>query len=398
MTLSDTRHQSPYRWVLITLCTITAIFGIAIPTISLSVLFAEISEDLNMTLVQVGLVWGISSFTGMFLGLVGGILGDRFGTKNILTIACIGVGVLGASRGLVNGFEGFILMSFFMGLFAPLIAVNLHAVAGHWFAPNELGIANGIISSGFAAGFLFGSLLAASVLSPLLGGWRPVLFVYGGISILLAIAWWILNPADEQNDQGDRKRISLREGLPMVLRIRNVWLIGIGKIGLWGCVRGFTGYLPLYLREIGWDPNRADQALGAFFVVSLIGAIPIPMLSDRLGVRRPFLITAALCVGLGTIMTGFVSGGLIFLAAMLAGLMFDAFMGISITAVSEIKELGGALIGTAVGAVFFLSDLGGTIAPPLGNALAEISLELPFYLWGGMALLGIVAFYSVTER
>ncbi|MFT5194699.1 MAG: MFS family permease [Cellvibrionaceae bacterium] len=397
MNTLNPRHQSDYRWIMITLAVATVIFVLAIPTISLSVLFAEISTDLDMSLVQVGLVWGISSFTGMFIGLAGGILGDRFGTRRLLTIACIGVGILGAGRGIATDFTSFIVISFFMGLFAPLIGVNLHNVAGQWFSPKQLGLANGILSSGFAAGFLLGSLLAASTFSPLVGGWRPLMFVYGGVALILALAWWVLHPADPGKNETASSHNSFREGLPKVLRIRTVWLIGVGKIGLWGCVRGFTGYLPLYLRGIGWNPTAADQALAAFFIVSLLGAIPIPALSDRLGVRKPFLIGAALMMGLGSIMTGFVTGGLIFLAAMMAGVMFDAFMGLSITAVSEIKELGGALTGTAVGVIFFLSDIGGTIAPPLGNALAQISPELPFFLWGGMVILGSAAFYAIKE-
>ena len=382
---------------MIALCTITAIIVIAIPMMSLSVLFDEIATELSLSLVQVGIIWGISSFTGMFVGLLGGILADRFGTRVILTLACLGVGIFGASRGLATNFTGFIVSSFLLGLFGPVIGVNMHTVAGQWFSPKQLGLANGLISSGFATGFLLGSMFAARILSPMLGSWQAVFYLYGGVAVVIAGVWWVVHPPESAENPDTPTRMPLREGLPRVLRIRPVLLIGLGKLGIWGCVRGFTGYLPLYLRGIGWEPNAADTALSLFFVVSLLGAIPIPMLSDRIGIRKPFLIAAAFLVGGGTLLTGFVTTSLVFFTAMLAGVMFDAFMGLTTTTISELKNVRGSLVGTALGAAFFFSDLGGTIAPPLGNALAEISAELPFFLWGGMAILGSLAFAAIKE-
>ncbi|MGB1253926.1 MAG: MFS transporter [Candidatus Promineifilaceae bacterium] len=394
--MTNPRHQSSYRWIIIALCALTAICVIAVPMMSLPVLFDQIAVDLDLTLIQIGFIWSISSLTGMFIGLLGGILGDRYGSRRLLIVACIGVGLMGASRGLATNFVSFTLASFALGLFAPLIGVNVHNVAGQWFARQQLGLANGIISSGFAAGFLLGSLFAANTIAPFFGGWRPTMYGYGGLAFLVAGAWWWLVP-ENSAENPTHTHIPLREGLPKVLTIRTVWLIGLGKIGVWGCVRGFTGYLPLYLRGLGWDPNSADAALSAFFVVSLLGAIPIPMLSDRLGKRKQFLVAAACLIGGGSLLVGAADGALIFLGAMIAGILFDAFMGLSITLINEIETLDRALVGTALGAVFFFSDIGGTIAPPLGNALAGISPELPFFLWGAMAILASVAFNAVRE-
>ena len=280
-----------------------------------------------------------------------------------------------------------------LGLFMPVIGVNLHKVAGEWFQRRQLGLANGVISAGFAGGFLLGSLFAASVLSPALGGWRPLMYLFGAVAVVVAILWLFIHPKTSEADDGPQLHIPLREGLPQILKLRNVWLIGLGKIGLWGCIRGFTGYLPLYLRGEGWQPNRADTALAIFFTFSLLGAILIPMLSDRLGTRKPFLLIASLMIGGGVWVLGFAQGWLVFAAIIFAGLIFDAFMGISITATTEVKGVGPALSGTAIGFVFLLQEIGGMLAPPIGNSLASISPQVPFYFWGTMALVGGVAFY-----
>ena len=40
---------------------------------------------------------------------------------------------------------------------------------------------------GMGLGFLLGSFLAATFLSPLLGGWRNVLLLYGGVSVVFSL-------------------------------------------------------------------------------------------------------------------------------------------------------------------------------------------------------------------
>ena len=68
------------------------------------VLFKEISEDLGLSLVQIGTVWGISSLAGIFVSILGGVLTDRFGIKHIVGIFCILVGITVALRGLCDSF------------------------------------------------------------------------------------------------------------------------------------------------------------------------------------------------------------------------------------------------------------------------------------------------------
>jgi MFS family permease len=69
------------------------------------------------------------------------------------------------------------------------IPMNVHKTCGVWFPKDQLGMANGVVSVGMALGFLCGSLLAATVFSPLFGRWRNVLFVYGAVAVLFGVLW-----------------------------------------------------------------------------------------------------------------------------------------------------------------------------------------------------------------
>ncbi|GAI98627.1 unnamed protein product, partial [marine sediment metagenome] len=182
-------NGSNYRWYILTLGALTHTFAVAMPMMSLPVLFKEISVDLDLNLVQIGTVWGMASLAGMFVVLIGGLLGDRFGVKRTLMTLCFLAGLAGALRGLSGSFISLATTMFLFGILNASIPINVHKVASIWFPGRHLGLANGILSLGMGLGLTAGAMISATILSPLLGGWRNVLLLYGAISIGISILW-----------------------------------------------------------------------------------------------------------------------------------------------------------------------------------------------------------------
>ena len=385
--------RSRYRWTMLLLSGATATLTVAMPTMAMPVLFAAIAEDLRLSLVQVGAIWGIGSFAGLFAGLAGGIIGDRFGTKRTLAVACILLGVTGASRGLSNSLAMMTCTVFLNGLITAAVPMNLHKVCAMWFSGRRLGSANAMISGGMALGFMIGSLISAAVLSPWLGSWRHVLFLYGGIAVLMSIPWALTRvaPAERERLTQNGRGPSIRQTLSHVVRLRNVWILGIALLGVGGGVQGLLGYLPLYLRRIDWSAARADASLAGFHAISLLAVFPLASLSDRIGSRRKLLVAATLMIAGGLGLLSIVDGVVIWIAVLMAGAVRDGYMAVFMTTVTELGGVGAEYAGTALGLAMTLSRVGGLIAPPLGNSLAVYGLRAPFILWAAMALLGLAA-------
>jgi MFS family permease len=363
------------------------------------VLFAEMSEDLGLSLVQVGTIWGTASLAGLFTGLAGGAIGDRFGTKRTLAIGCLAIGLTGVLQGFSNSFATLFGTVFLGGLVGAVVPTNLHKVCGVWFSRRQLGLANGAISAGMALGFMVGSMISATVLSPWLGGWRQVLFFYGGVALVMSVPWALTRsaPSEVKLSTGSDGTTSMRGALSRVVRLRSVWLLGLAMLGVGGCIQGLLGYLPLYLRGIGWPAVRADAALSSFHAISLASVFPLVLLSDKLGLRKRFLVAAALMIAVGVGLLTVASGTAIWIAVLMAGAVRDGYMGIFMATVTEVDGVGAAYAGTALGLTSTLSRVGGLLAPPLGNSLASFDLRMPFVLWAVMALLGFVAFWLVKE-
>ena len=257
-------------------------------------------------------------------------------------------------------------------------------------------MANGVVSVGMALGFLLGALLAATVFSPLLGGWRHVLFMYGAVAILFSIFWWF-SQEKADDDQQNTQKITFADAIRHVIRFRNVWILCIATAGVSGCVNGMLGFLPLYLRGLGWEPAAADGTLASFHAVSMFFAIPIALLSDRVRSRRGILMAAALLIGIGTGLLGFASGVLISLAVLLAGISRDGFMAITMTAIIEEKGIGARFAGTAIGLNMSIMGVAGVFAPPMGNWLVKFGTGIPFLFWTSLMLLGFMGYFFMQR-
>ncbi|MEM7348525.1 MAG: MFS transporter, partial [Chloroflexota bacterium] len=386
------------KWFVLALASFTGAFVFAAPLLALPVLFNEIAVDLDLTILQIGIIWGSASLAGFLTSIPHGILGDRFGPRITLSMVCLLAGILGALRAFSVDYYTFLGTVLLQGFITPAIPPNVHKVAGAWF-PDQRGLAAGLVSAGFALGLVTGSALSASVLSPWLGGWSEVLIFFGIIAIITGAIWFVFYPSTDtmagSARSGETK--SYLASLGVVIKSRQLWYIGLASLCFWGCYRGFSGYLPVYLKTIGWNPVVADQTLTTFYIVSLIGVLPIAIISDRYGIRRHLMIVCLAAVAAAVFSLSLVEGVLIWGVMAGGGLFFDGYMSIHQALAQEAEGIGVAYAGTALGFISTLREVGGFIAPPLGNAFAEFGLAIPFMLWGVFGMIGAIIFLGFPK-
>jgi cyanate permease len=284
---------------------------------------------------------------------------------------------------------------FLFGVFSPFITMNTLKTCGTWFPSRQLGLASGVLSMGMALGFLVGSMASATLLSPWFGGWRYVLYFYGALAVALCVPWYFSRSVPIT--AGQAAPAPLRQSLAYVARIRNVWLYGLTILGINGCIQGTLGYIPLYLRGLGWTAVSADGALAVFNTMSMICVIPIALLSDRLGTRKKVLMAAGMMIALGVSLLSVAAGAVVWVAVSIAGMVRDGFMAVFMTAIIETEGVGVAYAGTAAGMTMVFSGIGSLLAPPLGNSLAGITPGSPFVFWAALTGLGFLGLLAARE-
>jgi MFS family permease len=389
------------RWYVLSLAAVTFTFVLAMPHICMTVLFKEMSLDLGLSPVEIGVVWGMIPFAGLFGLLSGGFLADRYGAKRVLGITCILTALCGALRGLSGDFLSLATITFMYGLGSTVMFSGVTKTAAIWFSGRQLGIANAVLTTGFGTGFTLGAMISATVLSPLLGGWRYVFFLYGAISIVIGLLWiFTVRRAERAEPSYSTAKISLREAASHVLTVKYVWLLGLAMLGYVGCVQGMVGYLPYYLREAGWVAASADGTLATLNGLSTAFAIPTAILSDRLGLRKMIVIPVLVVTVAGIALlpvANMANSAMVWVIMIVVGICRDGSMALCNTMVMETEGVGPAYAGTAIGLVYTISRFGSAFSPPLGNSLSGIGPGLPFFLWAAVGVVAIISLSFVRE-
>jgi len=362
------------------------------------VLFKEISGELGLDLVQIGVVWGMISFGSIFVMPIGGLLSDRLGVKRTLVLFCFLAGLTGALRGISDGYISLIVTTFLWGVLSSASIPAISVVAGQSVSSRQQGLAQGVMGAGGGLGFAISPLISATILSPLLGGWRNVLFLYGGLSIIICLLWWFtIKEPVQVKSSGIIKPIHFRQALSYLLRLKAVWLLGLCLLAYYGCVQGVAGFLPLYLRGSGWDAAAADATLATYSGIGMLVVIPLTFLSDRIGSRKICLLGAFAVGTIGVGLLSVIHNEFVWVIVIILS-VFGIGPPLITTLCLENKEIGSKYSATAVALVLAICQIGGFGAPPLGNSLASISYGLPFVFWAALALMGFILVIFIKEK
>lgn len=176
-----------YKWVVLALLSGAFFFHQADRAL-FGLLTIPIQEDLGLTDLQIGWV-----NTALFCTLAvttpfAGMLGDRVSRKWIITFSLLFWSLMTACTGFVGGICGLVFFrSVATGGGESFYAPSAFALlASHHRETRS--IAFSVHQSALYVGLMFSGALVAWALH-LLGGWRPVFFVFGGLGFLLGVVF-----------------------------------------------------------------------------------------------------------------------------------------------------------------------------------------------------------------
>lgn len=393
------KFKTDNKWYVVGLGTLTLMLVPSLSEMCMAVLFKEISAELELNLVEIGLVWGITPFASLLILFIGGLLADRYGSRRTLILTCFLVGIFGALRGIAWNFISLTIFAFLVGMSTSITIIAIMKVATIWFSGKKLGVANGILATGMGLGFTIASMISATVLSPLLGGWRHVLFLYGALSIIVSLAWYItVKEIGQESLTKTDETMPFRQSISHVIHIRAVWFIGLTLFGIVGCFRGMLGYLSIYLQNSGWTTTSADGSVAAITGIGTLGSIPVTLLAARLGSIKKVMIPYLVVVIIGVALMSLINGPAIWIIILLVGVGRDGMMALCMTMSTETEGIGKDYSGAALGFMQSIGRIGPFISPPLGNSLASISPGAPFLIWSAFAFVALVNSFFIRRK
>lgn len=152
---------------------------------------------------------------------------------------------------------------------------------------------------------------------------------------------------------------------------------------------GYVGYLPLYLRNIGWDATSADTTITILSLMMFLGSVPTVLLSDKLKTRKGVLVISILSVVIFLALLPFVDATWMWILLIISSFLRSAASSLFNVMIFEIPEIGATYGGTAIGLANTVSMVGAFLGPPVGNSLVRFGEGMPFIFWACMAAASI---------
>lgn len=236
----------------------------------------------------------------------------------LTTIGALGRGVFAAGFGAVFAFQLVIAVG------QPLMLGAITKLAAQWFPPDERGTATGLGTLAMYLGILGGMLLTPLLLAGT--GMRGMLLIWGGITAAASTIFLVFArerpPAPVAREATEARR-PVFEGLREMLRRRDfVLLLIVFFVGL-GMFNGITTWIQPIVEPRGFQASQAGVVGGMMLIGGIIGAVVVPLISDSLRRRKPFIIVALAGMIPGVIGIAFAQSYALLLAS---GFIFGFFL------------------------------------------------------------------------
>jgi MFS family permease len=394
------RKNSPnYRWYILALVMLASALIPGASRMCMPVLFKEISLNLHLNLVSIGTVWGLDPLAGVFIGLPSGLLADRFGIKRTMMVGCFLAAIFGALRGLSVNFITLAASMFFFGFLGASIPNLVAKATVQWFKGQHLALASALTGMAWSVGSMSATTLSATVISPWLGGWRGVMFFWAVPCAALSLVWLFTGREPERHEETERTEVSVpfRQAIAHVARIRDVWMMGLLTVAQFGSTMGLLGYLALYLRDNGWSNAAASSTLTVLNGASMLGMIPMVLISDKFISRKAVLGLAIISTTAMPALLPFVNRTGVWLLIIAGGLLRSGAPPMINVIIFEAQGVGSLYGGTAIGTSTAIGMIGAVLAPPLGNSLASYSSSLPLSFWAALSILGLIPLFFIKS-
>jgi MFS family permease len=241
----------------------------------------DIATDFRVDASAAGLVVAAATLPGIVLAPVLGVLGDRYGRREVLASCLVVFGLAGGLAALAPTFWVLVAMRLVQGAgTAGLIGLVVSAIADHWHGPGRtaaMGRNAAVLSCSLVALPPIGGALTA------VGGWRLTTASYA-CALLIAAAIWCRLPGTTTTD------VSLSEQLraaSTTLRTRRVVGLSASGAGAFLLLFGLLlTVLPAYLADdFGLDAAARGALLAVPALTSAAAALALGRLTTRFGER-----------------------------------------------------------------------------------------------------------------
>lgn len=386
---------------------------------NISVAAPLLTDEFQLTSVQLGYIFSAFGWTYALLQIPGGIMADRFGPRLVYTFCLITWSLATLAQGFAKGFTSLFGLRMAIGVFeAPSYPTNNRVVTA-WFPDHERASAIAVYTSGQFIGLAF--LAPALTALQHVAGWRGLFIITGLIGIAWGIAWYFLyrgplehkrvNDAEleyiekgggvivRKEDEPTQKPSFKRADLAEVFLQKKLWGIYIGQFMLNATMWFFLTWFPTYLVKYrGLDFIKSGFLASAPFLAAFAGILISGFLSDYMirrgvstGIARKTPVITGLLLSVSIIGANYVDS-----AALIIFFMCLSFFGNGLASITWVFVSALAprhLIGLTGGVFNFIGGLAAVFVPLIIGYLVKDGNFAPAIIFiGSLGIAGALCY------
>jgi len=381
-----------YGWVV--LAAAFVIITMSIGTLfTLGVFLKPIEDSMGWSRSGIG---AISFFNWIVMGaggVVAGYLSDRLGTRRVVLTGAglLGLGLVLSSH-VQEVWQLYVTFGLLVGAGVSAFYVPLTVLAIKWFEGRR-GMAAAVVSAGNGLGILALAPLSRWLINEF--DWRVAFLVLGNLAWVVVIPSALLlrqpggAPASVRGG-GSAGAISGPPRMKEPWRAWPFWAIALTHFCCCAAHSGPLFHLVSHAMDQGVAKMAAASILGASGLASIFGRVITGIVADRAG-AKPTLLTALSMQAVLIFLYLFASGtGALYAVSLAFGVAYGAAM--PLYALVTREYFGEHVMGTAYGAVFFISCIGMGLGSYAGGALHDLlgSYQGLFLASFAIALMAVV--------
>jgi nitrate/nitrite transporter NarK len=382
---TEAERYPKYRWVILIIAWITLLClhwsWFLIPSLA-----SRLTLDLNLSHMQYTLIFTAPVMMGIWCATIAGAAADRFGIRRVVTIAAFLGGAGGLARAFAPNFEVMFILMCLVGTAAYSSMANLPKLVAIWFPPKQAGLAAGIYTMSIGFGLSLGLFTA-----PLFKDWQTAFTIVGIITLVATCLWALL--ARNAPKGVEIKMPPMISGIKRGLQSRDIRLVCVVYFLYMGVFTAFSGNFPEALELIHHITPATAGAITALLTgAAVLGNIFAPALSDRLGLRKPFLYIAAVVTPLSLYFAWQLApGAATWILVSVGGLAMGALPPVILTMPLELPEIGHEHVGGTTGLIISFHSVGGVVIPLLVISPIMSSGTHQTYTTGFLVMMVLIA-------
>ena len=360
-----------------------------------------IQDDLGFSAQQLGLL--MSAFFWCYAPLqpLVGWLADRFGAQRVLGAGLALWACATMLVGFVYSFGALLALRVLLGVGESVGFPSVSKLLATVVPVRGLGLANGVVASGYLFGPAVGSLVGGMLMASY--GWRSAFWVFGALSLLWLVPWLRLRiptpPAAAAAGDGPPWRALLKRP--------ELWGTSLGLFSVNYAFYFTLTWLPFYVvREHGFSTEQMAKFTFLLYVVHAASGLIAGWLVDRVVARGEHASLAYKSV-MGATHLGFVACMVCValapapwaLAAIFAYQVLDGANSPGCFGISQILA-GPSVAGRWVGIQNGIGNIAGVIAPALTGFLVGESHHFTsaFLVAAVVSVLGVVGWVFMIPK